>query len=525
MKKLLLFLALMPMWAFSQLGTGYVGINTATPQVTFDVHGVADDVNKFDGVIAPRITGEQLVKKTYGTAQTGAIVYVTAIPSNLRGQGVNISDIGYYYFNGIVWKSFTSNNDTLDDVVKRNNHSSKPITFTGGDTGEDAGDGALGMNPNTYSMYFGNMNPSHTGYYNFGFGYNVFPRITTGSYNTATGHESANSITTAKYNSLYGYLSGWKLTTGNSNSYFGDEVAFSNVLGYKNTISGMGAAYHSSGGNYNSIYGYKAAGNKQIGNYNLILGAHAAAHKSGSEGKIGNNNILIGSGAAFNEVELNNKLVIHSNSTLTNESNEKEGTYSNSEQSDLTNALITGDFQERWFRLNGNLRINPTFNPSDTTYTQTLVAKPDGTVGLTDQRNHLTTAGTQPNEPIYGQLQYDGGDSMGNSDSYGFHSENSSEVAGFTIINDGTLTPSMYFLDKSTGNVSTQLFMSKDGMYLIGNNIYGSEKSAVPTNDYSFVQKRWVENLVNTKITIPAPPANGNYILTSVNGVMQWVAN
>ncbi|MGK6344341.1 hypothetical protein ACMGDK_19185 [Chryseobacterium sp. DT-3] len=64
-----------------------------------DVAGKPADTSKFDGIIAPRITGDQLNLKLYTPLQTGALVYVTAAGA-LSGQTVDVNSAGYYYFNG-----------------------------------------------------------------------------------------------------------------------------------------------------------------------------------------------------------------------------------------------------------------------------------------------------------------------------------------------------------------------------------------------------------------------------------------
>ncbi|MDQ0783031.1 hypothetical protein [Chryseobacterium sp. W4I1] len=80
-------------------GFAQVGVNTSTPNATFDVVGNPDDTSKFDGMIAPRITGDQLNAKNYTALQTGALVYVTAAGA-LTGQTADVNSEGYYYFNG-----------------------------------------------------------------------------------------------------------------------------------------------------------------------------------------------------------------------------------------------------------------------------------------------------------------------------------------------------------------------------------------------------------------------------------------
>lgn len=80
-----------------------VGINTTQGQATLDVTGFPSNPAKFDGIIAPRLTGDQLRAKSYTTAQTGAIVYVTAADTTPSGQTVNVTNAGYYYFDGSVW--------------------------------------------------------------------------------------------------------------------------------------------------------------------------------------------------------------------------------------------------------------------------------------------------------------------------------------------------------------------------------------------------------------------------------------
>lgn len=107
MKKTLMIVGMLSM-AFSYGQEGRVGINTENPNATLEVSGVPTNTSVLDGIIAPKITGDQLKAKTYTTDQTGALVYVTegASTANQVGQTVNVSGAGYYYFDGSVWQTF-----------------------------------------------------------------------------------------------------------------------------------------------------------------------------------------------------------------------------------------------------------------------------------------------------------------------------------------------------------------------------------------------------------------------------------
>lgn len=79
-----------------------VGVNTNAPHATFDIVGKPADTSAIDGVIAPRLTGDQLKSKDnlYTALQDGTIVYVT-IPltvSQTTNKTVNVLEKGYYYF-------------------------------------------------------------------------------------------------------------------------------------------------------------------------------------------------------------------------------------------------------------------------------------------------------------------------------------------------------------------------------------------------------------------------------------------
>jgi len=73
------------------------------PKATLDVRGRANDPTMPDGILAPRLTGNQLAEKeatTYGDAQNGELLYVTEAASliNQVGKTVNVKSSGFYYY-------------------------------------------------------------------------------------------------------------------------------------------------------------------------------------------------------------------------------------------------------------------------------------------------------------------------------------------------------------------------------------------------------------------------------------------
>ena len=97
-----------------------VGANSV-PKATLDV--VASDpanASVAEGVIAPRLTGDQIKAKdaAYTANQTGAIVYATAAVGTPSTKTANITDAGYYNFDGAVWQKLGGKPTTR--VIRQN---------------------------------------------------------------------------------------------------------------------------------------------------------------------------------------------------------------------------------------------------------------------------------------------------------------------------------------------------------------------------------------------------------------------
>lgn len=261
-----------------------------------------------------------------------------------------------YRWSGSVYIDITqSKQDTLSSVIKRDNYSPKSIYFVQGDEGFTS----LGINSLTYSFFLGDTNPNHTGEANISIGYYSLSKLTSGSENNA-----------------YGIGSLRNLTTGCRNVAIGSNLS-NLATGFKNTAVGNNAGAASTTGNLNTLLGYKSNNSANFGDKNIFIGANSA------QGVTGSNNIMIGVGAGVNGGALNNKLIIHSNHTLSGYSNTSEGNFTTPQLSYLDNALITGDFVENWVKLNSSLQVSK-LPAADSSFTKDIVSKPDGTFGWKD---------------------------------------------------------------------------------------------------------------------------------------------
>lgn len=92
--------------AFSQ-----VGINTSNPKASLDINAKTTDGSQPEGIIAPRLTGDQIKAgdTSYGTDQKGALIYATSAVTVSSTKTANITAEGYYFFDGNIWQKVGSN--------------------------------------------------------------------------------------------------------------------------------------------------------------------------------------------------------------------------------------------------------------------------------------------------------------------------------------------------------------------------------------------------------------------------------
>ncbi|WNI36449.1 hypothetical protein [Chryseobacterium sp. SG20098] len=69
-----------------------------------DITPKTTDGSKPEGLLAPRLTGDQIKAgdAQYTTAQKGTIIYATAAVTSSSTKTANITAEGYYYFDGSV---------------------------------------------------------------------------------------------------------------------------------------------------------------------------------------------------------------------------------------------------------------------------------------------------------------------------------------------------------------------------------------------------------------------------------------
>jgi len=87
-----------------------VGINTENPKATLDISAKTNDGSRPEGLIIPRLTGDQIksADAQYTSAQAGILIYATSAVTAPVGKTVNITAAGYYFFDGSIWQRVTT---------------------------------------------------------------------------------------------------------------------------------------------------------------------------------------------------------------------------------------------------------------------------------------------------------------------------------------------------------------------------------------------------------------------------------
>ena len=275
-----------------------VGVGNTSPQATLDVTGKPTIITELDGVIAPRLTGDQLSAKTYTVAQTAAIVYATAADTTPIGQTINVTQAGYYYFNGIIWVSLAAKPESKDWKIAGNANIDDTTDFIGTTTDQDI----MFKHNNVQSGW---LSTTTTG---FGVN-NINPIINTGDHNTAIGHTVLRNNTTGNRNTAVGSGAMELNTTGFWNSALGRYALHDNTTGSINMAIGQEASKFNTTGGSNVAIGFAALKNNTTGSNNIAIGRSAMS--GGVVGvAYGNNNIAVGYNTQLPSNTANNQMVL-----------------------------------------------------------------------------------------------------------------------------------------------------------------------------------------------------------------------
>lgn len=314
--------------------TAQVGIGTVAPASTLDVVGQPTVVTVLDGVIAPRLTGAQLRAKTYTVAQTGALVYATAADTAPAGQTINVTAVGYYCFNGILWvtiangnsdgwkllgnagtiagTSFFGTTDNQDLIFKRNNVVSANIKVLALSYGVDA---LNLLSTGNYNTAIGNnsLKSNTSGYNNLAVGESSLYNNTSGNRNVASGFNTLFYNTTGNTNTANGYESLYNNTTGDNNTASGFQSLFKNSIGYNNTATGQNSLYNNTSGYYNTANGYASLYNNTTGHHNTAIGLSALYTNT-----TGNQNVATGQSSLYSNTTGHNNIAMGQRSLFYN---------------------------------------------------------------------------------------------------------------------------------------------------------------------------------------------------------------
>ncbi|MDN3693652.1 hypothetical protein QWZ06_15815 [Chryseobacterium tructae] len=105
---------------FGLFSYAQVGINIDQPQATLDVSDPNTNPNLAVGMIAPRVTGNELKAKdtAYGNDQAGSFVYVSEKVATMSVKTAAITAPGYYYFDGSVWVGLKAGSQSMTDASR-----------------------------------------------------------------------------------------------------------------------------------------------------------------------------------------------------------------------------------------------------------------------------------------------------------------------------------------------------------------------------------------------------------------------
>jgi hypothetical protein len=311
-----------------------VGIGTTSPAATLDITASPTTGTTVEGVLIPRVTRQRA--KDMGTNPSiSTLIYVTTLDGVANLTAVNITSVGFYFFNGTVWEklasgaingwmttgnaglsgttNFMGTTDNVDVAFRRNNTAAGKIGATSTSFGVGAlnsgvtsnsaafGTNALQVNTGDNNVAVGNgtLAANTTGIQNTGVG-NAALAANRGSASTGIGYRALASNTTGNNGTAVGFEALSRNTTASNNTAVGFQTLTNNTTGLQNTSTGFQASYLISTGSRNTSVGYSALAGNSIGNENTAIGNYALGRNTGSGNTAIGHESMFGSGSAFN---------------------------------------------------------------------------------------------------------------------------------------------------------------------------------------------------------------------------------
>ncbi|MFT3794882.1 beta strand repeat-containing protein [Flavobacterium sp.] len=318
---------------FSMAAMAQVGVGTITPAATLDVTAANLVGTTVDGLLIPRVS--RLRAQTMTGTPTSTMIYVNDITNGTAaGTTVNVTAVGFYFFNGTVWErlgsgatnawnvtgnsglsgttNFLGTTDNVDLAFRRNNAAAGKIGATSTGFGVNAlsagvatnnaafGTNALALSTGTDNVAFGNGTLSAVvgGIQNTGVG-NAALAINTGSANTAVGNQALTSNGATNNNTAVGFQA-LRLNAANNNTAVGFQALTANTSATQNTALGFQAAAALQNGARNTAIGSQALQMNIGGNDNTAIGNYALGRNTGSSNTVIGHEAEFGSGLAFN---------------------------------------------------------------------------------------------------------------------------------------------------------------------------------------------------------------------------------
>lgn len=318
----------------SYTSNAQVGVGTTAPESTLDITAVnpTGTSTSVDGILVPRVTRQRAQSMT--TIPISTMIYVTEVATGTAtGTTINVTSVGFYFFNGIVWERFASGAisgwqttgntvgaagrfigtlDGFDVAFKRSNAAAGFI----GANSTALGVSSLAANTGTNNTAFGtnalaaNNSPGD----NTAIGYNALAANTlnsgAGNLNTAVGSGALDSLNGGARNTAVGANA---LTGVNGNASLNNVAVGYNALPGVGTITesvaiGSGAFSSSgSGSTRSTAIGFNAGNAISTSIDNVIIGWSAQG-----TGAVARNQIVIGAGATAsgdNSVRLGNTAI------------------------------------------------------------------------------------------------------------------------------------------------------------------------------------------------------------------------